>query len=979
MAAINLDNLNLSDDEALDFELEADSTEQNDINLCLVGSFVHDRPINFYSMKTRLTDVWRPVKSMAVTKATHGLYIFKFFHHMDVEAVIKGGPWTFDNFTLIIDRLKVGVALHDIPLFHVNFWVQVHHVPVGMMVEKYMRVRVRVDVRNPLKIEKKINLIGGGGELVKFKYERLGSFCFVCGILGHSENKCEVKYAMARDDGRRSWSNEIRAEIRRPGGRFESRWLRKDSNINLSAAANEQSGERDQQHTSPIHSEPRQSRGSEERRESSEADNSLIITSNDDRNCSLSRSTVVRRLNATHVSHTVVFPHSLLLAHQPHVSGEDMLTEVPQSTEVPRVENDDMVNQVERKRRRAELSIGTITGFDSCLAIDVEGRSGGLAVLWKDSKRSRRRQAWDLLRELGNMSLLPWCIIGDFNDLLSHEDKKGIHPHPNWLCMGFREAISDYDLSDIPLEGHPFTWIKSRGTNHVIEERLDRAMTNLSWLGLFPQIVDRVARCANKLQGWGRRKRTKFKEEIDARVREMELLRGNQGETDSRRYQELYDRHAILVIQEEGYWKQRAKMHWLKEGDLNTRFFHMSATVRSKKKKLSKLIDDGGTEVHTQDGLCGVAKKYFDSLFKARDGDHEPVLNLIQQRVTEEDNNFLIAPITKDEINMHCSKCILTSHRALMGSIRPFIRGSGSNVEQSAFVEGRSILDNALIVIEVIHALKRKTKGRRGELALKIDISKAYDKVDWGFLRGVLSRMGFCVQWIDWMMMCVSSVNYAMLMNFDRVGPITPERDDCFLFCMANFTEVNQLLRILHTYEQASGQEINLSKSEVFISRNLSHADKEDLSGILGVRHVLGRALSKAGKEVMIKSVLQAIPSYVMRGSNNGRGIHWLAWERLACPKAKGGLGFCNFQAFNMAMVAKQVWHIVQNPDSMVAKVIKARWSIGGGDKINIMKDPWLRGSDERWVPSPQEEGVYQLFVNDLLLDNYKAWDIAKI
>ncbi|MCI24038.1 RNA-directed DNA polymerase (Reverse transcriptase) [Trifolium medium] len=68
--------------------------------------------------------------------------------------------------------------------------------------------------------------------------------------------------------------------------------------------------------------------------------------------------------------------------------------------------------------------------------------------------------------------------------------------------------------------------------------------------------------------------------------------------------------------------------------------------------------------------------------------------------------------------------------------------------EQSAFVEGRSILDNALIAIEVIHALKRKTKGRKGELALKIDISKAYDKVDWGFLRGVLSKMGFSDVWI---------------------------------------------------------------------------------------------------------------------------------------------------------------------------------------------------------------------------------------
>jgi hypothetical protein len=94
--------------------------------------------------------------------------------------------------------------------------------------------------------------------------------------------------------------------------------------------------------------------------------------------------------------------------------------------------------------------------------------------------------------------------------------------------------------------------------------------------------------------------------------------------------------------------------------------------------------------------------------------------------------------------------------------------------EQSAFVEGRSILDNALIAMEVIHALKRRTRGSKGELALKIDISKAYDKVNWGFLKGVLLRMGFSAKWVQWMLLCVSTVNYSVLMNFDKVGPIHP-------------------------------------------------------------------------------------------------------------------------------------------------------------------------------------------------------------
>jgi hypothetical protein len=139
---------------------------------------------------------------MVVKEASPGLYLFKFFHPMDVEEVLKGGPWTFDNFTLIIERLQVGIALHDIQLFHVNFWVQIHNVPIGMMLEKvgkglanyigefleydknnntsfwrnYMRVKVRFDVRKPLRVEKKISVTGGGGGFVKFKYEDLVFF-----------------------------------------------------------------------------------------------------------------------------------------------------------------------------------------------------------------------------------------------------------------------------------------------------------------------------------------------------------------------------------------------------------------------------------------------------------------------------------------------------------------------------------------------------------------------------------------------------------------------------------------------------------------------------------------------------------------------------------------------------------------------------------------------------------------------------------
>jgi len=53
---------------------------------------------------------------------------------------------------------------------------------------------------------------------------------------------------------------------------------------------------------------------------------------------------------------------------------------------------------------------------------------------------------------------------------------------------------------------------------------------------------------------------------------------------------------------------------------------------------------------------------------------------------------------------------------------------------QSAFVPGRSILDNTLVAIELVHYMKTKTKGKEKSVALKLDISKAYDRIDWSYL-----------------------------------------------------------------------------------------------------------------------------------------------------------------------------------------------------------------------------------------------------
>ncbi|MCI04447.1 RNA-directed DNA polymerase (Reverse transcriptase), partial [Trifolium medium] len=95
---------------------------------------------------------------------------------------------------------------------------------------------------------------------------------------------------------------------------------------------------------------------------------------------------------------------------------------------------------------------------------------------------------------------------------------------------------------------------------------------------------------------------------------------------------------------------------------------------------------------------------------------------------------------------------------------------------QSAFVPGRSILDNVMAAIEIVHHMKSKTRGKQGEVALKLDISKAYDRFDWDYLKDIQRTLGFSQKWISWIMLCVETVDYSVIFNENMVGPIVPGR-----------------------------------------------------------------------------------------------------------------------------------------------------------------------------------------------------------
>ena len=378
-----------------------------------------------------------------------------------------------------------------------------------------------------------------------------------------------------------------------------------------------------------------------------------------------------------------------------------------------------------------------------------------------------------------------------------------------------------------------------------------------------------------------------------------------------------------------------------------------------------------------------------------------------------------------------------------------------------------------------------RRKGKKGSLALKLDISKAYDRVEWDFLRGILVKLGFPEIWINRVMCCVSTPSFSVCINGKAYDNITPSRglrqgdplspylfllcaegftslmaraegegqihevsicrsaprishllfaNDSLVFCQASREEVKVVKEMLQLYATTSGQCINLEKSSIYFSTNMGVDHKEWITNCLGVKEVdkfetylglptlIGRSkyqtfsflkdrvwkklqgwkgtmLSRAGKEVLIKAVAQSILTYTMSvfqlpvklcdelnsmcanfwwgQVGNERKIHWKSWSFLSKPKKQGGMGFQDIRNFNLAMLAKRGWRLLQHEESLVHKCFKAKyfprcsfldagdvpnssyvwksmlaaqsilkqgccWRVGNGSEIRVLKDKWL-------------------------------------
>ncbi|XP_062089071.1 uncharacterized protein LOC133795633 [Humulus lupulus] len=292
---------------------------------------------------------------------------------------------------------------------------------------------------------------------------------------------------------------------------------------------------------------------------------------------------------------------------------------------------------------------------------------------------------------------------------------------------------------------------------------------------------------------------------------------------------------------------------------------------------------------------------------------------------------------------------------------------------QGAFVEGRQILDTVLVANEAVE--EYRSKGKKGWV-FKIDFTKAYDCVDWGFLDFVLQKKGFGEVWRRWMQGCLSSTSFSVFLNGRPRGKFKGSRGlrqgdslSPFLFTLVvdvlgrmidraksslayrGFTvgsdgvdvshlqfaddtiffvnddeSLGVLLDILKVFSEVSGLSINLQKCQL-LGINLPEE-------VVDLRNVA-------------RSIEKVMRDFLWEGADGSGDDHLVSWQEVCKSRNYGGLGIGNIEKRNKAFLMKWLWRFPLERKALWYKVVKSRygldeghWDTGGGRRLSV-RGPW--------------------------------------
>ncbi|KAM6543638.1 hypothetical protein CsatB_008085 [Cannabis sativa] len=283
--------------------------------------------------------------------------------------------------------------------------------------------------------------------------------------------------------------------------------------------------------------------------------------------------------------------------------------------------------------------------------------------------------------------------------------------------------------------------------------------------------------------------------------------------------------------------------------------------------------------------------------------------------------------------------------------------------------------------------------------------------------------MGFARKWINLILKCVTSVRYSVIHSGHIMGLIKKYEadriihgcrvangapsithmfftDDSYLFCQATPSAADSMNRLLHSFELASGQRVNATKSSIFFSPNSDGVVKNQIcstlgtpeategSFYLGLPNIIGRKktiilgflknkiinrinswdgkfLSRVGKKILLKTVIQSLPTYAM-------SVFLIPLK--ICNDIEKLMASLWWKTKSTSGQAKEGWWLLCSDSSPVSQVFKAKRIIGTGTATSILAHPWLPDDDNPFV-STTTSGLTHHMVNSLFHVQDKSWD----